>query len=85
MSVSRKTLYECHFMFNAFDEGMVLDEAFLVSCGAGVATLGIEEPADRITNVNGATGGIFLSRRMHPRNLKFRSSQYQPLSHPWKI
>jgi hypothetical protein len=38
----------------ACDVGMELAKTFLESCGEGVDRLGIEEPADRITEINAA-------------------------------
>jgi hypothetical protein len=35
----------------ACKEGMMLAQAFLISCGEGVNRLGTEEPADRITDL----------------------------------
>ena len=35
----------------ACDEGMMLAQVFLESCGEGVNRLGSEEPADRITEI----------------------------------
>jgi hypothetical protein len=35
----------------ACDEGMMLAQVFLESCGEGVNRLGIEEPADRIADI----------------------------------
>jgi hypothetical protein len=36
----------------ACNEGMVLAQAFVVSCGRAVDGLGVEEPSDRITDMN---------------------------------
>jgi hypothetical protein len=35
----------------ACDEGMMLAQAFLESCGQGVTRIGAEEPADRLTDI----------------------------------
>jgi hypothetical protein len=47
----------------ACDEGMMLAEAFLESCGEGVNRLGIEEPADRIADITAMLHGACRARR----------------------
>jgi hypothetical protein len=37
--------------FPTCKQGMMLAQAFLISCGEGVNRLGTEEPADRITDL----------------------------------
>jgi hypothetical protein len=53
MTIDRNTLLALWDLENipACDVGMKLAKAFLESCGQGVDRLGIEEPADRITEI----------------------------------
>jgi hypothetical protein len=37
--------------FPACDEGMMLAQAYLISCGEAVNRLGTEEPSDRISDI----------------------------------
>ena len=56
MGIDRKALLDLWNVVDmpACDAGMELATKFLETCGEGVDRLGVEEPSDRITEMNAA-------------------------------